>query len=94
MSSSSNPAGGAPTWDSIKGYFRPTDVQHMKSVTGGAIDLSSCASVSANAQQIYNQVCTDPNNPNCLGAMPPDGNWPDEWQNNFKAWMDAGAKCP
>jgi len=57
-------------------------------------NLSSCASVSKNAQQIYNQVCTDPNNPDCQAAMPPDGNWSDEWQQNFKAWMDAGAKCP
>jgi len=90
MSSSTNPV----TWETIKGYFRATDVEHMKKVTGGRIDLSSCASVAANAQDIYNQVCTDQANPDCLGAMPPDGTWPDEWQQNFKAWMDAGAKCP
>lgn len=101
MSGSYNPKGGNPsggggavTWDTIKGYFRATDIQHMKSVSGGTIDLSNCASVAANAQNIYNYVCTDPDNPNCMGAMPPDGNWPDEWQQNFKAWMDAGAKCP
>jgi len=84
----------APTWDTIKGYFRTTDVEHMKKVTGGKVDLSSCASVAANAQDIYNHVCTDPSNPDCLSSMPPDGSWSDEWQQNFKAWMDAGAKCP
>jgi hypothetical protein len=89
MSSSTRPA----TWDTIKGYFRTTDVEHMKKVSAGSIDLSSCASVAAHAQDIYNHVCTDPANPDCLAAMPPDGNWPDECQQNFKAWMDAGAKC-
>ena len=88
------PPQGAPTWDTIKGYFRATDVEHMKKVTGGKVDLSSCASVAAHAKDIYNQVCTDPSNPDCLSAMPPDGNWSDEWQQNFKAWMDAGATCP
>ena len=83
----------APTWDTIKGYFRPTDVTHMKNQTHGKIDLSNCASVAANAQDIYNRVCTDPDNTDCVGNMPPDNNWSDEWQQNFKAWMDAGAKC-
>jgi hypothetical protein len=82
------------TWDTIKGYFRETDVEHMKNVTGGQIDLSDCASVAANAQDIYNHVCTDPNNPDCLASMPPDSPWSEEWQQNFKAWMDAGANCP
>jgi hypothetical protein len=99
MSSSNQSYGGpgsggaTPTWDTIKTYFRQTDIDHMKNVSKGKIDLSNCASVAANAQDIYNMVCTDPNNPNCQGAMPPDQNWSDEWQQNFLAWMNAGAKC-
>ena len=86
-------AGGAVTWNTIKTYFRQTDIDHMKKVSGGKIDLSSCASVAANAQDIYNMVCTDPNNPDCQGAMPPDQNWSTEWQQNFLSWMNAGSSC-
>jgi hypothetical protein len=99
MSSPNNPTGGNPsgggavTWETIKGYFRQQDIDHMKRQSGGRIDLSSCASVAANAQDIYAHVCTDPNNPDCQGDMPPDGSWSDEWQQNFLAWMNAGAKC-
>jgi hypothetical protein len=97
MSSSNQSSGGAggasPTWDTIKTYFRPTDITHMKSVTKGSIDLSNCASVAAHAQDIYNMVCTDPNNPDCQGSMPPDQNWSEEWQQNFLAWMKAGSPC-
>ena len=81
-----------PTWGTIKTFFRPTDVAHMKRVAG--IDLSSCASVSAHAQEIYSRVCTKAGDPTCHGGMPPDKPWSKDRQAKFKAWMKAGAKCP
>ena len=81
-----------PTWATIKTYFRPVDVDHMKRVAG--IDLSSCKSVKAHAHAIYSRVCTDASDPNCHGGMPPGAPWSKARQAKFKAWMKAGAKCP
>lgn len=93
MSYQNQPPGNAGvTWATIKTYFRQTDIDHMKKVDP-TIDLSNCASVAAHAKNIYNMVCTDPNNPDCQGAMPPDQNWSDEWQKNFLSWMQAGSPC-
>ena len=78
------------TWEQIRGQFTDVDVKHMKDITGGAMDLHDCESVHKWAQEIYNRVtATD-------DPMPPRGfpQWTKEWQDNFKAWMDAGAQCP
>ena len=74
------------TWDQIRKQFTDIDIQHMKDITGGTLDLSDCKSVHDWAQEIYNRVST--------GSMPPGNPWSKEWVANFKAWMDAGAQCP
>ena len=76
----------APDWNVIKTYFTTTDIQHMLQVTNGAIDLSDCASVLANASMIYEKVST--------GKMPPGNPWPAEKINNFFAWMHSNPTCP
>lgn len=74
------------TWTTIRTYFTQTDIDHMKGITGGKLDLSSCSSVAQNAQNIYRMVSS--------GAMPPGKRWPPEWIANFKSWMTSGAECP
>ena len=74
------------TWDQIRKQFTETDIEHMKRLTGGDMDLGDCKSVHDRAQQIYEQVSA--------GSMPPGDPWSAEWVNNFKAWLDAGAQCP
>jgi hypothetical protein len=76
----------AVTWDTIQGYFTQTDIDHMKQVTGGSLDLSSCQSVQQNAQEIYDMVSS--------GQMPPGSPWPTEWVQNFQEWMNEGSQCP
>lgn len=49
------------------------------------IDLSDCATVGKNAQDIYDMLNS--------GAMPPDGKWPQSQIDDFKSWMDAGKSC-
>lgn len=69
----------------ILSQFTPEDVAHMKSVTGGALDLSNCISVKAWASEIYAQVST--------GQMPPGNPWSKEWVQNFATWMGEGSSC-
>jgi hypothetical protein len=76
----------AVTWDMIRKQFTQVDIDHMKQVTGGSLDLGDCQNVRQNAQAIYDQVNSK--------AMPPGNPWKQEWIDNFKAWMDAGAPCP
>jgi hypothetical protein len=73
------------TWDQIRKQFTDTDIEHMKRFTGGDLDLGDCQSVHDSAQSIYEQVSA--------GSMPPGDSWSQEWIDNFKAWMDAGAQC-
>jgi hypothetical protein len=76
------------TWNDIKGFFTQDDIDHMKGVTGNALDLSDCESVQHWAKQIYVAVSNK--------VMPPSPYkpWPDEQVAKFKEWMDAGAPCP
>jgi len=76
------------TWDTIKGYFTPDDIDHMKKVTGGSLDLSDCESVQHWAKQIYVAVSKQ--------VMPPSpyDPWPQNQIDDFKTWMESGAKCP
>jgi hypothetical protein len=74
------------TWATISSYFSPADVTHMKNVTGGSLDLSECESVQHWAKQIYVAVSNQ--------VMPPGQPWTPDQIAAFKAWMDAGAKCP
>src|ERR1700694_4447333 len=66
----------APDWSVIKTYFTQTDIQHMLQVSQGSIDLSSCSSVLANAQLIYQHVSGGTPPP-----MPPGNPWPAAWIN-------------
>jgi hypothetical protein len=60
------------TWtNKVAKLFTATDVAHMKQVTGGALDLSSYASVKIWATKIYSEVST--------GAMPPAGSGENAW---------------
>jgi len=72
----------------IQAMFTPTDVDHMKQVTGGALDLSSYASVKMWAAKIYSEVAG--------GAMPPAGSgenpWTPDMVNTFGCWIQQG--CP
>jgi hypothetical protein len=77
---------GTVTWDDIKGFFTDIDIDHMKGVTGNALDLSDCESVQHWAKQIYVAVSE--------GSMPPGNPWPADMVDKFKRWMDAGALCP
>lgn len=75
------------TWDQIRQQFTDTDINHMKGVTGGQLDLSNCQSVQQSAQQIYDQVSS--------GNMPPGNPWPQDWVDNFQQWMNqpASSQC-
>lgn len=77
------------TWtNDIQKLFTATDVAHMKSVTNGALDLSSYSSVHIWAAKIYSEVST--------GAMPPagsgEGPWTKDMINTFGCWIQQG--CP
>lgn len=73
----------ATTWlNTIKGQFTQLDIDHMKQVTGGSLDLGSYASTKANGPDVYSKVSS--------GKMPPGNPWSAQYVANFKAWMDAG----
>ena len=76
------PSPAAVTWATIKGQFTQLDIDHMKQVTGGTLDLSSYASTKASGSDIYSMVGS--------GQMPPGHPWSPQYVANFKAWMDAG----
>jgi hypothetical protein len=86
--SSGGGGGAAPTWDQIKGYFTPTDIQHMNAQ---GINLADCSQVAGAAQDILNVLNGGP------PLMPPasaGGPWPKSQIAQFQAWVDAGAQCP
>jgi hypothetical protein len=75
------------TWtNDIAKLFTSTDVEHMKQVTGGSLDLSSYASVKIWATKIYSEVAS--------GAMPPAGSgeqpWTQDMINTFGCWIQQG----
>jgi hypothetical protein len=77
------------TWTKdIAKLFTPTDVAHMKGVTGNRLDLSSYQSVKVWASAIYQQVSS--------GSMPPPGSGESPWTqamiNTFGCWIQQG--CP
>jgi len=77
------------TWTkNIQSMFTATDVDHMKQVTGGALNLSSYSSVKIWATKIYTEVSS--------GAMPPAGSGEQPWSptmvNTFGCWIQQG--CP
>jgi len=74
------------TWETIHGYFQQVDKDHMLKVTGGSLDLNDCESVQHWAKQIYVALSNQ--------VMPPNDPWPQNQIDDFKSWMDAGAKCP
>lgn len=65
----------------IRPLFTQEDVDHMLDVNPD-LDLSSYASVKANANDIHNVLSA--------GAMPPGEPWPKDQVAKFKQWMDAG----
>jgi hypothetical protein len=77
------------TWThDIAKLFTALDVAHMKSVTGGQLDLSNYVSTKIWASSIYSHVSS--------GAMPPPGSgegpWPPAQVNLFGCWIQKG--CP
>lgn len=77
------------TWtNDVAKLFTPTDISHMKSVTGGALDLGSYDSTKMWAAKIYSEVAG--------GAMPPPGSGEGPWTaamvNTFGCWIQKG--CP
>lgn len=81
--SSAPGAAGGVTWtNTIKNQFKTFDIDHMKQVSGGDIDLSDYASTKRNGDDIYYQVSKK--------KMPPGNPWSDQYIQNFKTWMDAG----
>jgi hypothetical protein len=80
---------GSVTWtNDIQKLFTQTDIDHMKQVTNGALDLSSYSSVKIWATKIYSEVSSK--------AMPPPGSgeqpWTDDMVNTFGCWIQQG--CP
>jgi hypothetical protein len=76
-------AAAAVTWtNTIKGQFTQLDIDHMKQVTGGSLDLGSYASVKTNGNGVFNMVNRK--------RMPPGHPWSDAFIQNFKTWMSAG----
>jgi len=76
------------TWTAdIKQMFTQLDIDHMKGVTGGQLDLSSYASVQIWAHKIYSEVSAH--------AMPPPQTgeaWSAAKINLFGCWIQKG--CP
>jgi hypothetical protein len=77
------------TWtNTIATMFTPTDVAHMKQVTGNALDLSVYNDVKIWASAICERVAS--------GSMPPPSSGEQAWTpamvNTFGCWMQAG--CP
>jgi hypothetical protein len=77
------------TWSKdIKQMFTARDVDHMKRVTGGQLDLGSYSSVKVYAYSIYRAVVS--------GHMPPPGSgegpWPQSDVDTFGCWIKQG--CP
>lgn len=70
----------------IASLFVEEDVDHMKSVTGGSLDLSSYQSVKIYASQIYSKVAS--------GAMPPAPRpaWAPTMVNTFACWIQQGCQ--
>jgi hypothetical protein len=62
----------------IRPLFRAMDVEEMSF----AFDLSSYDEVRENAEAIYERLVE--------GTMPCDAPWPEEDQERFRAWIDAG----
>ena len=71
-----------PTWAVIRSYFRDIDVKCM---IDQGIDLSDCAVVRTNAEDIYGQLSG--------GQMPPDKPWPQNQIDDFHTWWKQGT-CP
>jgi hypothetical protein len=75
------------TWtNNIQQMFTQEDIDHMKQVTGGALDLSSYNSVKIWASKIYQEVSSQ--------AMPPPGSgespWTQDMINTFGCWIQQG----
>ena len=75
------------TWtNNIQQMFTQEDIDHMKQVTGGALDLSNYNSVKIWASKIYQEVSS--------GAMPPPGSGEQPWSaamiNTFACWIQQG----
>lgn len=72
----------------IAPLFTAMDVDHMKGVTGGSLDLSDYDDVKIYASAIYRKVAS--------GGMPPPGSgegpWSQQMVQTFGCWMQQN--CP
>ena len=73
------PPGWAAT---VSKLFTPRDVDHMKQVTGGRLDLSDPTSVEIWAYKVYGYVAN--------GYMPPGSPWTQDMVNTFGCWIQGG----
>lgn len=80
------PAGGTSFARDVAPLFNQTDIDHMKSVTGGKLDLSDYASVSMWAQAIYVKVQSGDMPPYPYPAFTP------AQVNTFGCWIQQGLK--
>jgi hypothetical protein len=77
------------TWTSnIQQLFTQEDVDHMKQVTGGQLDLSNYNSVKIWASKIYSYVAGHEMPPPGSGEQP----WTADMVNTFGCWIQQG--CP
>lgn len=70
----------------IAPLFTQTDIDHMKSYTGGSLDLSNYDSVKIYASQIYSRVAS--------GNMPPPPApaWTKDKVQLFACWIQQGTQ--
>jgi hypothetical protein len=62
--------------------FMQKDIDHMKQVTGGRLDLSNAQSTEIWAYKVYGYVAN--------GYMPPGSPWKQEMVNTFGCWIQGG----
>lgn len=63
----------------VKTLFTSNDVDHMKHVTGGRLDLSDYTSTQIWAYKVYEYVAN--------GYMPPGNPWTQDMVNTFGCWI-------
>lgn len=77
------------TWTAnIKGLFTKTDVEHMLTVTGNALNLADYNSTKIWSTKIYSEVASGHMPPASSGEQP----WTEDMVNTFGCWIQQG--CP
>jgi hypothetical protein len=66
----------------IRPLFQQKDIDHMKHVTGGRLDLGDYTSTEIWAWKVYQYVAN--------GYMPPGAPWSQAMVNTFGCWIQQG----